>query len=216
MKTLQSVFCLAVLCGVVNSTAGEVAFYLRPSIQYTKMTMDDNITSSGKFGVGLAAGITIGTQQRFNPEVEVSTTSGLHAHGTKGYEGYSDSLAESLDLNQYMLSCKFMLFGKDSPVRILLGPTVGWWTARGDENRHTIYSSPAYVLPNVYSSVSESGILWGPVAGILINVNDHAKVELGYRRLAMLGSHGDRNSVYWGGVVGHLTNQVCLGLKYIF
>jgi hypothetical protein len=205
---------ITLLCGFASSASGTVAFYARPSLEYTKLYLDDDLTASAKLGGGISGGLALGDEQHYILELEFVSTTGVKADRIKDYVGYTTTLHETLDVNQFVFSFKYMILSKDSPVRIFVGPTAGWWTAEGTDRETTSRPGLDATSPVDYS-VSESGFLFGPVAGLLFKINEHSSIDIAYRHIGMIGSDKNR-SAYYSGFTGHLAKQLCVGFRYLF
>ena len=207
MKISPVSTCLAMILCFASSAHASAAFYARPSLYYTKVSVANGVYTSGKLGLGVAAGCALGSKQSFALELEAVSTTGMKAHDVYGSSGSTTTEDTKVDMTQCLFSFRYTVLPMDSAVRIFVGPTAGYWTEKGGSVRSTTFSYSSVVYPATTSSGTERGFLLGPTLGAAIKVNNQAKIELAYRQLWMLTSDGHN---------GHLTQQLCVGFNYRF
>ena len=208
MKSLRAFTCFATLLCFASNAHASAEFYARPSLYHTEVSVATGVYTSGKLGLGIAAGCTLGTRQSFALELEVTSTTGMNAHDVdRSYIGSIITTDTTVDMAQYLINFRYFFQPMHSPVRFFIGPTAGYWTERGNGSEVTKDSYSSFVYPTKTHSISETGFLLGPTLGAAIKVNDHAKIELAYRLLLMLTSNGSN---------GHSARQFSVSFNYRF
>ncbi|MFT3783562.1 MAG: outer membrane beta-barrel protein [Nibricoccus sp.] len=205
MKNLRISTCLAVFLCIVSSAHASAAFYLRPSLCYTDVSIVTNEYTSGKVGFSLAAGLALGARQSHALELEAVSTTGMKAHQVSNSNGTITTNNDTRDLSQYLFSFKYTFPPRDSRIRFFIGPTAGYFTEKGKNTQSTAFTYSPVVYPPTSRSISETGALVGPTAGATFSVNTHAKVELSYRHLFMISQYN-----------GHVARQFSASFRYLF
>lgn len=204
MKIIPALACLGMLFYCASSVSAAGAFYIRPSVQYTKVSVATDEYTGGKIGYGIAAGYTLGTNRSFSLELEAVSTSGLKAHTDKRYYGATGTVDETLSFSQYLLGFRYTVLPKDCAIRFFVGPSAGYWTTK---NKSVSLLHTSSSTTSTTSNFSEQGVLLGPTLGAAVKVNDRIRIEVAYRLLWMLTSDASN---------GHLAKQSYVSCNYVF
>lgn len=205
MKALSALACIALVLCISNNAQASVAFYARPSVCFTKVSVATDVYTSNKMGFGIAAGCTLGSGESFSFELEAISTTGMKAH-----DEYSAYLSKTtydytVDMTQCLFSFRYTFPSKDSPMRIFIGPTAGYW----NNKKKFVHTNSYYGVfsPPTTTSETENGFLLGPTLGVAFKVSSHARIELGYRQAWMLNSEYNN---------GHMAKQVFVSFNHVF